>query len=104
MKQKTVVLGAVLAAVVLIAGILISLSVMADQSRARAAGESISYQYVLKTLENKIAVYERGTDTPLRILDVPVDTLPYLEQSALENGVQIENDEELRKAVEDFTG
>ncbi len=104
MKQKTVVLGVTLAAAILIAGILISLSITASQSQARAAGEPVSYQYVLKTLENKIAVYEKGSDTPLRILDVPVDTLPYLEQSALENGVQIENDEALRKAVEDFTG
>ena len=78
--------------------------IMAGQSQAQAAGENVTYQYVLKSYENKIAVYEKGKDTPIKILEVPVDTLPYLEQSALENGVQIKNEEELRKTIEDFTG
>ena len=104
MNRKTVAIGAILAAAVLVSGIMISLTIMAGRSQARAAGENVTYQYVLKSFENKIAVYEKGKGTPIKILEVPVDTLPYLEQSALENGVQIRNEEELRKTIEDFTG
>ena len=104
MNRKTVVIGAILAAAVLVSGIMISLTIMAGRSQAQAAGENVTYQYVLKSFENKIAVYEKGKDTPIKILEVPVDTLPYLEQSALENCEQIKNEEELRKTNEDFTG
>lgn len=104
MNKRAVILSAVVAAAVLISGIMISLALMGGQSKAQAAGETAVYQYVLKTYNNQIAVYEKGGETPIRILKVPVNTLPYLEQSALENGVQVKNDEELRKMIEDYTG
>ena len=104
MNKRAVILSAVVAAAVLISGIMITLALMSGQSKVQAAGEPAVYQYVLKTYNNQIAVYEKGNDTPVQLLQVPVNTLPYLEQSALENGVQVKNDEELRKMIEDYTG
>lgn len=103
MSRKNVVMVAILSAAVLISGILISLSVLAGQNHAQAAGDEV-YQYVLKNEENRIVVYERGKDEPIRVLDFPVDSLPQLEQSALEQGVPIKDQAELQKTIEDFTG
>ena len=103
MSRKTIYLGAVLGAAILISGIMISLTIMAAQTNAQAAGDEV-YQYVLKNENNRIAVYERGKEEPVRVLDYPVDSLPYMEQSALENGIPVKDQSELQKMIEDFTG
>ena len=83
--------------------LMISLTIMAVQTNAQAAGDEV-YQYVLKNENNRIAVYERGKEEPVRVLDYPVDSLPYMEQSALENGIPVKDQSELQKMIEDFTG
>lgn len=103
MSKKTIYLGAVLGVAILISGIMVSLTIMATQTDAQAAGDEV-YQYVLKNENNRIAVYERGKEEPVRVLDYPVDSLPYMEQSALESGILVKDKAELQKVIEDFTG
>ena len=104
MNKEALAVGVVVAAAVLVSGIMISLVLISEQTAAQATGENSSYQYILKNYQNQIVVYEKGNDTPIQILDVPISSLPQLEQAALESGVPIKDDQELRKAIEDFTG
>ncbi len=106
MSRKGIIswIGIVAAAVILIGGTIVWSTETIKPSGAQAAGENASYEYILKSYDNKIAVFEKGKESPVRILEVPIDTLPYSEQTALENGVRIKNAEALKKAIEDFTG
>lgn len=104
MSRKTVFWGLTLGIAIVISGVMISLTLMAGQAQASTVGENISYQYVLKTWENQIGIFEKGSSTPMKVLEVSVNTLPYLEQTALENGIYVKDEEELRRMTEDFTG
>ena len=88
MSRKTIYLGAVLGAAILISGIMISLTIMAVQTNAQAAGDEV-YQYVLKNENNRIAVYERGKEEPVRVLDYPVDSLPRSEERRVGKGCRL---------------
>lgn len=106
MKRTTLYSIFVLAAAILISGVMISVTFMQTSVSAADAKSSQQegYRYVLKTKENQIAVYEIGEDIPIQLLDVIPSTLPYLEQAALDSGIYVETEEELKKLIEDFQG
>ena len=106
MKRTTLYSIFVLAAAILISGVMISITL--SQTAASAADAKSSqqegYRYVLRAKENQIAVYEVGDDVPFQMLDVIPSTLPYLEQAALDSGIYVATEEELKKLMEEFQG
>ncbi len=104
MNRKVIALTAVVSA--LAAGLITAaiLLLWPQVSPIQAQESPQTAQYILKGYYNQIAVYETGDETPIRILDVPVSSLPYAEQSALRNGLQVSSLEELQRLIEDYTG
>lgn len=102
-------MGAVLAAAVLICGIMISLTVIAVNTKDKPAESeekaAIAYQYVLKDYENRLAVFNWETEKLIKVYDeVLINTLPEPDQEALKKGISVKNDAELQKLIEDYTG
>ncbi len=65
-------------------------------------GEAV-YQYVIREYNGNIAVYKSGETAPSDIYEVPVETLPEEDVKSLESGIQVRDEAELRRLIEDLT-
>lgn len=60
--------------------------------------------YILKQYQNTIAIYKEGEETPYKILDVPFNSLPFLDREMLVNGIYADNLKEIMQKAEDYDG
>ncbi len=61
-----------------------------------------SGKYLLKALDNKIAVYQQDIENPIRIVDVSITTLPEYDQQSMQIGIYVKDDEALDRILEDL--
>ena len=61
------------------------------------------YHYVLKEYGGKLAVFPYGSTTPSQVLDVYLRTLPSYDRDALASGIEVRDEQELQKLLEDYT-
>ena len=59
--------------------------------------------YILSVYDGRIAVFENGSDKPVEVFDTFVSSLPYTEQSELQNGITARDRNELLRLIEDYT-
>ncbi|MEG1551657.1 MAG: hypothetical protein RR355_05245 [Oscillospiraceae bacterium] len=64
---------------------------------------SSAHIYKLSVYEGRIALFKAGFAMPIEIYDVYIDNLPTNEKVAIENGINANSDEEIRKIIEDYT-
>lgn len=71
---------------------------------ARQAGmqERAPVGYVLREYEGHLALYRENGIRPYRVLDTEVWLLPEEDRAALENGILLETEQELRQLLEDW--
>lgn len=60
--------------------------------------------FVLKEYEGRLAVFETEQDTPREVFDININIFPENDIEALKNGIPAENEEELMRLIEDFSG
>lgn len=60
-------------------------------------------RYILRSTGGAVAVYRRGSETPMLSLDVSADKLRSGDASALTHGIEVEGDEALWRLIEDFS-
>jgi len=65
-------------------------------------GEGEEYGYLLREHEGKLAVFEKGQDTPHMVFDIYVSTLPDYDQGQLAQGVKVKDYDELVLLIEDY--
>lgn len=58
--------------------------------------------YILKEYEGKIAVFSSDSDKPIKITNASVSKLPQSDQQNLKAGIQVQNQKELNRLLEDF--
>lgn len=61
--------------------------------------------FLLKSYMGKLAVYKVGKNNEVTlsyVLEVPIDLLPEADKTKLENGIKVENEDELLLLIEDF--
>ena len=58
--------------------------------------------FVLKSENNYIVVYKFGENTPYMTTDTLVSTLPKGDIMLLEKGIEVKEEENLKKSLEDF--
>lgn len=63
---------------------------------------SKSYAYILKEYQGKLAVYIPGQAQPQKIFNVYLSTLPPFDRTQLQEGIEIQNYEELVRRIEDY--
>lgn len=59
--------------------------------------------YTIGVWEGKVAVFEGADNYPMQIFDTDVTTLPDEQRAQVEEGVRVENAEELYLILEDYT-
>ena len=60
-------------------------------------------RYVVKSHKGKIGIFSSDGDL-IQIIDVYIKTLPIADREMLEEGIDIDNVDELRDIIEDYTG
>ena len=98
-----VVTGAILISCVLIS------SIMGGSAEKNAAAEPSAQsetkaesRYVLSSQNGRLVVFKDGGDKPFLVTDTFVNSLPKSDRIRLENGVEVEGERELQKAIEDY--
>lgn len=66
------------------------------------AAEPVATPYVAITLDNQIAIFVQGSETPLLITDIDVRALPSADREALSAGVTLQDDAALARLLEDY--
>jgi len=96
------------ALIILITGIIAILSLAAGayflfEEPEQPPEENASFCFTLGEWEGRLAVYTGGELKPSQVLDIPLAALPEPDRQLLRDGIPLRNEEELRRAIEDFT-
>lgn len=95
----TVSLFAICIIAALIAG-----SFLLPQEDGEAAAPAAELAYYIKASGNRILVYRTGESDAIYTLETPLNVLPQADQSDLNEGMYIPDEEALRQIIEDFEG
>ena len=66
--------------------------------------ESSNYEYTIKDYKGRIAIFKYGKELPLEIFDIYTDSLPKTDSMRIEEGIDITDEKELQKIIEDYIG
>ncbi len=66
--------------------------------------EQSEHYYILKEYEGKLALFESEEITPKEIFDININIFPENDIKKLQKGILAENEEELIRLIEDFSG
>lgn len=58
--------------------------------------------YIVKDFNGNIAIYEVSSDTPYKVTDVPISSLPMADQETLKKGIKVSGENELQALLEDL--
>ncbi len=76
---------------------------ISEVSAAPVAQNSLTTDtYIIKSYHQSVAVFKNSETTPMYVSDTHISTLPSAEQKALEKGIPISSEKELKKRLEDF--
>ena len=67
------------------------------------APESSKETHILKSYKNTVALYTNGKYVK-SYENIVLDTLPQVDVNAFNNGITVENDEEIEKILQDYDG
>ena len=102
-RAVSVVLMSILIAAVIV---LCALSQSIQNKRAAVKTEESStlpqVDYVLGEYEGYLAVFRGEQKKPYQVLQMPVQLLPEEDQGAIEAGIHVQTEQELRRLLEDF--
>ena len=77
----------------------------AQNPEGQNAAESVSDPaFIIGIYKGYVAVYEYGSDEPIKITDIPVITLTNGDALILAKGIEVADEQELNKRLEDYTG
>lgn len=68
----------------------------------QAVSEQTQAEYMLKDYNGRLAVYQPGGDSPIKIYEVYTYLLPETDTESLRAGILVNNEQELDRLLEDF--
>ena len=98
-RAVSVVLMSILIAAVIV---LCALSQSIQNKRAAESSTLPQVDYVLGEYEGYLAVFRGEQQKPYQVLQMPVQLLPEEDQGAIEAGIHVQTEQELRRLLEDF--
>jgi hypothetical protein len=66
--------------------------------------EAIHYKYTIKDYKGRIAIFKYGKEVPLEIFDIYTDSLPNEDSYKIQKGLNVIDEKELQRLIEDYTG
>ena len=106
MMKKLVLI--VVTGAILISCVLISALVSGSAAENKASAPSVQSEtegenkYILGIQNGRLVVFKNGADEPFLVTDTFVSSLPKTDRINLENGVEVEGERELKRAIEDY--
>lgn len=74
-----------------------------DNTTPTQAEQPTNYQtYIVREYNGMVAVFYNGEDKPFKVTDRYVSALPQQDINDLKQGIQVTNDESLRRLLEDL--
>ena len=70
--------------------------------RQRLSSAALALYLVLGCWKGYVALFESGSEEPRQIFPYQVSSLPPADQTALEEGIRVQDQEELTRLMEDF--
>ncbi len=101
MKKLIGITGAILIACVCVSSIFAP-PVNADTEVLTSQSMAQTQCYVIRSEQNRIVVYRLGEAQPYITTDTFVSSLPKSDALALENGIEVDSEQKLRKILEDY--
>lgn len=74
-----------------------------SQNQSSDSDTGHSQGYILKLYQNKLCVFKAGSDSPMDTYDITADRFTPYDQALLEEGLAAQDEEALRKLLEDYT-
>lgn len=71
-------------------------------TKSEIVATSAAEVFIIKVEDNRIVVYKKGGSEPYLVTDTSVSSLPKGDVVYLENGIEIEGKDALRKALQDY--
>ncbi len=113
MTRKQVLYTVVTASAISIIIIIISLAYSMKEQRVEAHRKNLettivietqpAVGYILKEYNGELAVFRGDSDTPYKLLGVPVSIMSDYDRKLLEAGIFTESQSELNRLIEDYT-
>lgn len=100
MNRKTVIALSAAAAGAVISAMLL---LFACSIRLPEEPSAAAPMYSLREYQGQLAVFEQGQETPFRIIDMDIALLPPYDQALLQSGIDVADEQELRRLLEDYT-
>lgn len=75
-----------------------------SQETQASQSKIYDYEYVMKEYNGEIGVFLPTKSTPEEILNIDISLLPEEDQDALKQGIEVKDQNSLRKLIEDFDG
>lgn len=66
--------------------------------------ENANYEYTVKDYKGRIAIFKYGKELPLEIFDIYTESLPKIDSIRIKEGINIADENELQKIIEEYTG
>ena len=66
--------------------------------------ETANYEYTVKDYKGRIAIFKYGKELPLEIFDIYTESLPKIDSARIKEGINIADENELQKIIEEYTG
>ena len=105
MKKLIAVTGSILIVCLLISGaILPAMSERRETSTQRKTEINSQRLYIVKEYNGKIAVFEKGNDTPFKTTEMQISLLPDYDKQMLQAGIEVNGQGELNTLLEDYLG
>lgn len=83
-------------------GVLPTIKNHSNETSSESQSPNSSLSYVVKDFNGNIAVFENGQNSPFKITDVPINSLPYADREILKKGIAVNSKNELNRILEDY--
>lgn len=78
-------------------------SVTGVETEAASTQEAAQAPYTLGVYQGKIASFHTGSDEPMEVFEVYLDSLPAVNRQELLRGIPAQSLQELQRLIEDYT-
>lgn len=102
-SKRLVIIVSVLFAAIAVTALVFTLFPAQNQAQAENPTDTTSEAvYYLKDYNGRLAVFSEGSESPFKITEVEIKTLPEYDQKTLRQGVKAHGQKELTRLLEDF--
>lgn len=75
----------------------------APETVPTAASAEPAAKYAARVVDGRVAIFRAGARFPMEVTEIEVDSLPRIDREALENGIDLMDEEAIAHLLEDYS-